>query len=182
MQRLTPELMLLSSFNISADGVESRELTFNLARRSGVVVNSIHSEIVGFVADLPLAVFDALAQEVDMDPDNIDVLEGAVILPDNLVMDTSRLLRHDATFLSSNAVVGVDGGYGLQTPMESRMDMDFRMLPIEQRPISITNLRHNLRDVVFGGANGLWVGLISLRYIIVELTLEELGVINASRR
>ena len=182
MQRLTPELMLMSSINISADSVESAELTFNLARRSGVVIDSIHSEIVPMVADLPLAVFDHLAQEVDMDPDNVDVLTGAAILPDNVVMDTSRLLRHDLSFLSVNDVVGVDGGYGLQTPMESRMVMDFRMLPIEQRPISITNLRHNFRMAVSGGANGLYVGLISLRYIIVELTLEELGVINASRR
>ena len=182
MRRLTPELMLFSAINISADGVESVELTFNLARRSGVVVNSIHSELVEMVHDLPGAVLDHLAQEVDLDPDNVDVLTGAAILPDIVVMDTSRLLRHNCTFLSSKSVVGTDGGAGLQTPACSRLDMDFRMLPLEQRPISITNLRHHLRYAVSGASNGLIVGLISLRYIIVELQLEELGIINASRR
>lgn len=181
MDRLTPELMLISVFQLIATGTETRELTFNLARRSGVVINSIHSEINELLA-APLQILDTIIQEVDLDPDNILVLEGGGVLADSLVMDTSRLLHHQINFLSEDRVIGTDAGVSHQTPMRSEMVMDFRMLPLEQRPISITNLRHNANTIQRGASPGLSVCTIQLRYIIVELSLEELGIINASRR
>lgn len=173
MLRLTKELQLLSSRLVSADGVESQELTFNLARRSGVVINSIESFL--YSTSLAGDVTDEAVQEVDLDPDNIDVEGGSILIGDTLNMDTSRLLRHYYNYIHENGTVAM-GTVGY-----SRIAVDFRMLPLDERPISITNLRHNLRFITTIGS-GAVEGFIFLRYVIVELTLQELGIINAGRR
>lgn len=172
MIRLTNELVLLSSLLASA-AVDSQELTFNLARRSGVVINQIYSEVNSLVGSGDT--LDDAAQEVDLDPDNVDVFGGATFLGDQLVMDTSRLMRHSHIYISRNGVAEA------ATPPVSRVIMEFRNLRLEERPISITNLRHHLRHTRTIGS-GAVEGHIIMRYIIVELTLLELGILNASRR
>lgn len=180
MQRLTPELTLVSNLQVLPDTVESRELEFNLARRSGVVINFIQSQI--FEVALSSATLDRAAQEIDLDPDNTDVLAGGVSMGDFVEIDSSRIFRHNAIFVMTEAVVGVDGGAGHQTEWVQQLEMDFRQLEEVARPISITNLSHHLRYDQAGGAANTIEGLIIMRYFIVELSLTELGIINAGRR
>ncbi len=183
MIRLTPELTLIAGLQVVANTVESQELDFNLARRSAVVINSIQStlfEILTVVTGSPT--LDRAAQEIDRDPDNTDVFANGVAIGDVVNIDTSRVMRHDAVFFESQVVIGVDGGSAMTTEMASILKSDFRMLPLEQRPISITNLRHHLRVDQAGVQEGLVEGQILMTYIIVELTLQELGIINATRR
>ncbi len=173
MQRLTKELTLMSSLLVAATLVESQELDFNLARRSGVVINSIDSLIRPMVTSGDVA--DEYAQEVDLDPDQNNLWQGTPLLGDDLDMDSSRLIRHEWTFISRNGTAEA-----VSTPC-SIMQQDYRRLPLEERPLSITNLRHNaglLRTTGSGSYSGLFV----IKYIIVELTLNELGIINAGRR
>ena len=184
MNRLTPELTLISGLQVAPNVVESQELDFNLARRSAVVINSIHSSLVeATVSQAPSQLNDRCAQEIDRDPDNADVFNGGAFIGDIVNIDTSRIFRHNYAFASIAVVVGTDAGAGLMTPLASHLHADFRMLPIEQRPISITNLSHHLRvDQAGALGTGLIEGQIIMTYIIVELTLQELGIINATRR
>ncbi|KKM65649.1 hypothetical protein LCGC14_1489120 [marine sediment metagenome] len=183
MNRLTPELTLIASLGVASNAVESQELDFNLARRSAVVINSIQStlmEIIVAATGTPL--LNRAVQEIDRDPDNTDVLGGGSALGDSLEIDSSRVMRHVAVAFSSQQVIGTDAGAGMTTPLVSILKSDFRMLPIEQRPISITNLSHHVRVDQAGVLAGLVDGQIVMNYIIVELTLQELGIINATRR
>ncbi|KKL81202.1 hypothetical protein LCGC14_1997150 [marine sediment metagenome] len=182
MEVLTKELMLMSFLQGSGASADSAELTFNLARRSGVVVNQITSQImVGTILAIEGSIQNTVAQEVDLDPDNIDVQEGNTTPADVVIMDSSRIFRHQAIFQQKFLEFGTNAGGGFGTEWVSRMDTDFRMLPLNQRPISITNLRHHYRRTT-DGTSGIITGLITLRYQIVELTLQELGIINAGRR
>ncbi|KKL76097.1 hypothetical protein LCGC14_2048310 [marine sediment metagenome] len=183
MIRLTPELTLISGLQTASNTVDSQELEFNLARRSAVVINSIQStlmELVTVVTGSPI--LDRACQEIDRDPDNTDVFNNGVALGDIVNIDSSRVFRHVAVNLTSQVVIGVDGGAGLTTEEVSILKADFRMLPLEQRPISITNLRHHLRVDQAGVLAAAVDGQIVMTYIIVELTLQELGIINATRR
>ncbi len=181
MQRLTKELQLMSGFTIAVAGVETRELDFNLARRSGVVINHIQSQLMQSGTIVATGAENSFAaQEIDLDPDNVDVWIANPFSGDVVEMDTSRLLRHQFGSAAAMAIVGVDGGAGVNTEMNGKLEVDFTNLPLEERPISITNLRHNIR-ITSVGANA-WQGLIVIRYVIVELTLQELGIINAGRR
>ncbi|KKL76939.1 hypothetical protein LCGC14_2039930, partial [marine sediment metagenome] len=153
MQRLTPELTLFSSLQVLPGVTESQELDFNLARRSGVVINSIssqiHSQVIGDVTHL-----DRMVQEIDLDPDNILILNDSVLLGDLLVIDSSRLIRHRADFT---------GELGFSTNPNPQLEMDYRMLPPEQRPISITNLRHNAEYQQSGATASVMEGLFVIR-------------------
>ncbi len=174
MIRLTKELQFVASLlQGGIAGVKTQELDFNLARRSGVVINSIESTILSTTPSGDTT--DEAVQEVDLDPDNVDVEGGSALLGDSLNSDTSRLIRHFYNFVSRITVTEA------VTVGHSRIAVDFRMLPLDERPISITNLRHHLRFNNLIGVGGI-EGFIFLRYIIVELTLQELGIINAGRR
>ncbi len=182
MEVLTKELMLMSFIQDSGAIVASQELTFNLARRSGVVINAITSQIMaGGIEVLEGFIHQSAVQEVDLDPDNIDVQQGSTAPTTSLIMDSSRVFRHQAIFQQLLEVIGVDAGGGLATELASELSHDFRVLPLNQRPISITNLRHHFRTTT-AGTPGIITGLIQVRYQIVELTLQELGIINAGRR
>ncbi|KKL75221.1 hypothetical protein LCGC14_2057050 [marine sediment metagenome] len=173
MNRLTKELTALSNLLVTAPGVESTVLDFNLARRSGVVINRIDSLMNIDVAAGDITI-DA-AQEVDLDPDNTDVWTGAVLLADNLDMDSSRLIRHRFQSISRN------GTAEAVTYPQAWMWHDYTNLALEERPLSITNLRHHLRLVQTIGSGDI-NGLVIVTYVIVELTLQELGIVNAGRR
>ncbi|KKL72563.1 hypothetical protein LCGC14_2083700, partial [marine sediment metagenome] len=105
------------------------------------------------------------------------VLFGVSVPATSLEMDTSRIFRHQGSITRSEVATGP----GSTTESVLLLTMDFRQLPLEDRPLSITNLRHNLRTVQTIGS-GLVAGLIVMKYLIVELTLEELGIVNAGRR
>ena len=183
MNRLTPELTLISGIQTASNTVDSQELDFNLARRSAVVINSIQGTLMAIHAVVTGSpVLDRACQEIDRDPDNTDVFNSGVALGDIVNIDSSRIFRHVYVNLISQVVVGVDGGAGMATEEVSILKSDFRMLPIEQRPISITNLSHHLRVDQAGVLPGAVDGQIVMTYIIVELTLQELGIINATRR
>lgn len=173
MIRLTKELQLLSARIVTTTGVDSQALEFNLARRSAVVINSIESTIYGQV--LTGDDTDEVVQEVDLDPDNTDIWGASVNLGDAVDMDSSRLLRHRFVYQSRNGTAeALSEAVGYQI-------VDFRMLPMEERPISITNMRHHLRFIRSIGS-GAVEGYVFIRYLIVELSLQELGIINAGRR
>ena len=76
MLRLTPELYAISAFDgtiAGGDTLETRELDFNLSRRSAIVINQITGQMhVGpaVAADH----FTSVCQELDLDPDNLTIL------------------------------------------------------------------------------------------------------------
>lgn len=171
MIRLTKELVAFGNLLVTT-GVETQELDFNLARRSGVVINHIDSQIQEMVGTGDI--LDECVQELDLDPDNTNIWQNG-LGADITNMDTSRLLRHITTFASRDGTAEAIGDFS------SHLSIDFRMLPIQERPLSITNLRHHLWNNQAVGSGAI-VGLLVIRYIIVELTLEELGIVNAGRR
>ena len=166
MKRLTPELIAHSRFVFSDTALKTQELDFNLSRRSGVCINKVLSQIE---VDQVVAGFNAI-QELDLDPDNVDVWQGGVGA-DAVEYDSSRLLIHH--FASISTANG-------QGPTKSDVLLAWSDYPLELRPLSITNMRHHA-DLVTGAPTGALVQL-SIYYYIVELTLEELGIVNASRR
>lgn len=174
MNRLTPELWAYSAFSGESDSTETRELDFNLARRSAVIIN----RIVGFVYISPDTTtgFEPggrIAQEVDTDPDNLitEFLGGE--FPDDVVLDSSRPFRQRLQVTWDTAAGPTYGGTNV-------LVKDWTNLPVEQRPISITALRHHV-DVVATISN-TYAAEVNIDYFIVELSLLEIGIINASRR
>jgi len=179
MQRLTPELWCISQFaelnGATTLVVATRELDFNLARRSAIVINQIR----GFLTLVPGTTtgFDAVGaavQEIDVDPDNVVPWNlGTVLKNDGVEIDSSRVYRQ-------RVGRSLDTASGTVTSSNTVDKMDWTNLPLEQRPISITNLRHHI--AAYAGIAGSFEGEIYIKYFIVELSLWELGVINASRR
>lgn len=179
MRRLTPELWAISQF-ADLNGATTlvtvtRELDFNLSRRSGVLINQIR----GFLSMVPGGTtgFDATGaavQELDVDPDNLTPWNlGTVIKNDGVDYDTSRLFRQ-------RVARTVDTASGTVTSCGLHEKMDWTNLPIEERPLSITNLRHHAS--AYATIAGSFEAELYIKYCIVELTLEELGIVNASRR
>lgn len=176
MRRLTPQLFLVSTLHaaaVAAGAVSTRELDFNLARRSAVVVNKV-TGYISLMADTTTGFDDegGIVQELDLDPDNDDVLWGDVF-PTQVVIDSSRMFRqHHSRSLDTAA--------GAVSQQDGSIIKDWTNLPIEQRPISITNLRHTCRSEHV--INNNYYAEVDIDYFIVELELWELGVLNAGRR
>ena len=174
MIRLTPELWLHSAFDGDTDADESREIDFNLARRSGVVINRIVGHL--HVSPDTTSGFDilrAIIQEVDVDPDNVAVEFGGAMEPDDIVIDSSRCFRQ--------WVRGAwDTAAGIVHPATTILQKDWSHMPLVERPISITSVRHHVEAQ--GTVSCYYQAEINIDYVIVELSLEELGIINASRR
>lgn len=177
MKILTPELFCHSGFSFAAvaDVNESRELDFNLARRSAVMVNQIAGYmIVG--SDTTSGLEDPAIlgqQEVDVDPDNDDIWTGALPI-DDFEMDSSRIFMQIVGGSFDTAAGAVS------TTSISPMIENWSHLPYTERPLSVTNLRHHYRVEGTIAKNGYV--LVVIRYHIVELTLDELGYVSASRR
>lgn len=178
MDRLTPELHLISAFDgDSATGlvVESRELDFNLARRSGVVINRIVSQI-GMHTDTTSGhdVLSTGIQELDLDPDNVAVEFGTDGHDaDDVVIDSSRVLRHIMQ-------PAVETAAGVAEVTHTIMGKDWHHVPPNERPISITNLRHHFGSIAT--ISQYYHVELHVDYFIVELELREIGILNASRR
>lgn len=170
MRRLTPELYCLTSFSAAAAGIETRELDFNLARSSGIVINSIVGTIEIWTDNAVANQY--AAQEFDFNPGNVDVWESSAN-PDAVAYDSSRLFRQLAFAATMEATLM--GIYHVN----GQLVRDWTHLPLEQRPISITNVRHN--SSVVGAVQGYHCQL-HIAYQIVELSYFELGILNASRR
>lgn len=177
MRILTPELWaysVLSSSDVAAV-VETRELDFSLARRSAIVI----SQIEGFlhIGDYTTVGHNnpiAVTQEVDLDPDNVDVWLGDVFPIDDSEIDSSRCFRQHKMYNADTAA-------GMTESADSQKLVDWRPNTMQDRPISTRNIRHHLRTDPQGG-NCTYQGEVCIRYFIVELSLAELGYINASRR
>lgn len=179
MNRLTPELWAISQFaklnGATTLVTDTRELDFNLARRSAVIINQVR----GFLSIVPGTTtgFDAVGaavQELDVDPDNVVPWNlGTVLKNDGVELDSSRVFRQ-------RVARSLDTASGTVTSSETTQKMDWTNLPLEHRPISITNLRHHI--AAYTGIAGSFEGELYIKYFIVELSLWELGVINASRR
>lgn len=174
MIRLTPELWAHSAFDGDSDELETRELDFNLARRSGIVINRIVGQL--FIWPDTTTGFDILlgiVQEVDVDPDNVDIEFAGVVAADGVVLDSSRVFRQ-VQHGSWDTAAGVSRG------LTTILEKDWTRLPLHERPISITSLRHHMSSVATISCSVH--GEVNIDYQIVELSLEELGIINASRR
>jgi len=178
MIRLTPELYALSAFDGTISGgntVETRELDFNLSRRSAIVINQITGQMhVGpaVAADH----FSSVCQELDLDPDNLTIWQ-ATPTPDAIEYDSSRVFRQlNALWLSVVATISLTGNF------QWLLEKDWHAVPIELRPISITNLRHHVNAVSGPASADSYHVELHIYYAIYELTLQELGIINASRR
>lgn len=177
MRILTPELWLYSVISGSDVGavIETRELDLSLARRSAVVI----SQIEGFlhVGDYTTVGHNnpiAITQEVDLDPDNVDVWLGDVFGIDDAEIDSSRCFRQHKMYNADTAA-------GMTEAADSQKLVDWRPNTMQDRPISTRNIRHHVRTDPLGG-NCTYQAEICVRYFIVELTLNELGYISASRR
>lgn len=175
MMRLTPELYLHSALDGDTNLAESRELDFNLARRSAVVINRIVSQLFVHVDVLTGNETNGVAmQEIDLDPDNVDTEFAGDVEPDGVVIDSSRVLRH---YIHNDRDTATGGGSQGTNPL---LVKDWNGAPFNERPISITNIRHHLEG--FGAISNVYHGEVNIDYFIVELTLPELGLLNASRR
>lgn len=177
MKQLTPELWLHSCMSITNDAaeLETRELDLALSRRAAAVINSIEGFIgLGIAATSGLYDDIAVVQEIDLDPDNVDVWLSAARTIDDYEVDSSRVFRQ-------RLYGGVDTAAGAGTiglPAYKNVDW-YRANPVD-RPITTRNIRHHYEHV---GQDVQNVEVeVTIRYFIVELTLEELGYINASRR
>lgn len=170
---LTQELNALYHIGLT-NTVNSVELDFNLARRSGVMINRIISQIQFQVISASDQVIVA-AQELDLDPDNTALLGGhpSIGAPGLNVIDSSRILRHQCNASRNNT-----GGFAVAG--ETIMPVSFDSLPDGSKPIAVTNLR--VHQEVAGAATDTADFTLSIYYQIVELSLSELGLINASRR
>lgn len=175
MDILTPELQCYSILHLAAPGTDTREIDFNLARRSAIVINSIDSTMK--YGDFTTVTISVCTQELDLDPDNVACWQTAQGAGAEAVeVDSSRLLRHSAVSTGA-APAGTLGGY--ITELSYFEHFSWLAVPIRERPMSITNLRHhvNMLNVTLD-----WVGELCIRYQILELSLAELGYLNASRR
>jgi len=177
MRLLTPELYCISALDFAIPAatfrVESRELDFNLSRRSGVLINQIVSQIEKWSTVASSAGYGV--QELDLDPDNVTIWQNTPT-PNAVEYDSSRVLRH-LWFESHNATAT---GPGLAIFGQSQMIKDWHGVPLEKRPISITPLRHHIW--MTGDEEDPFHGELMIYYHIIELSLEELGILNASRR
>ena len=174
MIRLTPNLWAISAFQSTAAGVETRQLDFNLARRSALVINKIIGQmhyIVNATSGHSVDMF--YIQELDTDPDNVDVEFAPNVTPDDVVLDSSRPFRQKIQQDRDTAA-------GVTNPTDTTLIKDWTNEPEHKRPISITSVRHHFR--VAGTVTFLAFAELHIDYYIVELTLEEIGIINASRR
>jgi len=176
MRLLTPELQCISALQVTAIAgvaVATRELDFNLSRRSGVLINQVVSS---YILTLALGVAaNTYAQELDLDPDNVTIWQNNST-PDAVEYDSSRLVRHVE---GGTINVATDNTF-VDNP-RSILIKQWHDVPLERRPISITSMRHHL----WMGANladSVLNGQLVIYYHIIELTLEELGILNASRR
>lgn len=177
MKILTPELWLYSVLSGSdlASTLETRELDFSLARRSAIVINQIEGflhigEFTTTGHNNPLAI----VQEVDLDPDNVDVWLSAAFPIDASEVDSSRCFRQSKIYNSDTAT-------GMTEASDSHKVVDWRPNTLVDRPISTRNIRHHVQADVLSG-DCTYQAEICVRYFIVELSLAELGYINASRR
>lgn len=176
MKVLTPELWLhsaISGTNTTA-ALETRELDFDLARRSAIIINQIESYIL-LEGDV-LTGFDdtaGIVQEIDLDPDDVDVLWSDAVALDDVVYDSSRVFRH-------RGGRHFDSATGSVQSFDTTKMTDWSLRPLTERPITTRNIRHNVEVHTIIVAN--YEAEVTIRYQIVELTLEELGYINASRR
>jgi hypothetical protein len=173
MIRLTPELQaisMLAGISTVADlDTFTRQIDFNLSRRSGVVINSVESTLLGTATAIAGVSF--LAQELDLDPDN-DEIQWNTPTGTQLESDSSRVIRHVAQTVALTAENCINTFYSKASWLAA---------PLNERPLSITPVRHHL--AIASGIEGNSVdGTLLIRYVIVELTLNELGIINASRR
>lgn len=174
MNRLTPNLWALSTFQADTAALRTRELDFNLARRSAIIINRVIGQMFQIVNTTSgHGVAMALIQELDTDPDNVDIDFAGDLDPDGVILDSSRCFRH---VLHQDR----DTAAGAQSPWHSLMEKDWTNEPESKRPISITALRHHLA-IATDIAQIYWAEL-HIDYFIVELSLEEIGIINASRR
>lgn len=175
MIRLTPELWLHSAFDGDTDAAETRELDLNLARRSGIVINRIVGQLnVGPDTTTGFDIIRAMVQEVDVDPDNVAIEFAGVMLPDGVVADSSRCFRQ------VYGPAAWDTAAGPVNNPTTILVKDWSHMPMTERPISITSLRHHVEAVAT--ISNIFHAEVNIDYIIVELSLEELGIINASRR
>ena len=173
MRVLTPELQCLSGLFNTVAAEDTRELDFNLARSSGIVINQIDGTLV-----VKERVNDAtpvrMIHEIDLDPDNTAVWNATLV--DAVEYDSSRVFR-DLIERTDNS--DTTNGVGWSEEVRIIKAVDFTNQPLAERPISITNIRHHLYTV---GADVDVYSEMMIRYQIVELTMQELGILNASRR
>ena len=166
---LTPELYCRSQLTDIGVGVNIdafAQLDFNLSRRTGILIN----EVIGEIALLAQVAVGAgqILQQLDLDPDN-EVVE----LPANTVItDSSRPFSQIMQYQISTAEASVHS---------SVIQEKWRAMPMHERPISITNLVHEVQGG-WGARTDTFTCVLTIYYQIVELTLAELGMLNASRR
>lgn len=178
MDRLTPELWLHSQFAgnaaVAPGSRLNRELDFNLARRSAVVINRVVGQMQIYT-DVTSGheILGTLIQELDTDPDNVLTEFGGVNIANDVEVDSSRPFRQVQH-------LGIDTAAGAVTPRTTVLEKSWQALPMEQRPISITNLRHNV--LAFEVISLVFRAELNVDYFIVELSLMELGILNATRR
>jgi len=154
--------------------VETRQLDFNLARRSAIIVNQVIGQMFLMTNTTSgHGVAMHTIQELDTDPDNINTEFGGSLEPEAVVLDSSRPFRQ--------VIHGErDTAAGVQNPFHTIMKKDWTAESETKRPISITALRHHVS--MLSDINAKVFAEIHIDYFIVELTLEEIGIINASRR
>lgn len=174
MKLLTPELVAHSYGGVT-NNLESQELDFDLSRRMGIIINRVIGTMEHQNGSAAFIVCPA-HQELDLDPDNADILGGhPAVATEGFVRDSTRIFVQKSLALIENTATQA----GYQTPVH-RAEVSWLNLPMNQRPIAINNLRHSF-EIAGDGATSLIVWL-TIYYMLVELSDQEIGLTAILRR
>lgn len=177
MRILTPELVAHSeadaSISAGFQGQESRELDFDLSRRTAIIINGCEAQI--YTCQLAEVECMVVVNELDLDPDNTDIMGGAPATFED-VIDSTRLLRQVAAIAdnTTNGLAHDVGGFQYR--------LDFTNRRIGERPITHSNIRHHIHSFAGGTVTVECFGFLTIRYQIVELTDAEMGLVAVLRR
>ena len=74
--------------------------------------------------------------------------------------------------------VAANAGYG--DSKTQYLQENWYALPMQERPLTINNMRHNFE--IAGGAGSALIVWLSIRYVLVELSDAEVGLTAVLRR
>lgn len=174
MQAITGERVAYSQIVTAGNGtLETDEIDFDLSANQGIVINTIEHQ----------------GRWTPTAADEIELWFGAGLSLDKdetafpTSLFTADCTHMDSAFVMIRMMQGSDtaddaaGAQAHSVTSFKREVWDWRMANFVERPKAINNLIHMADD-----NNAVFVSLITVRYHIVNFSLQELGILNAYRR
>ena len=176
MKVLTPEL-IAHSYGGVTNTLVSTELDFDLGRRMGIILNAVDG-FIEYQTTADTRGYMPSHQELDLDPDNTDILGGhPAVATEAFDRDSTRIFVQKA--MCEMEVDNANGNAHCFVAGE-RHHMDWYGLPMNERPLTINNMRHHAE--VSGAATDSIIFWLTIRYLLVELSDQEIGLTAILRR